>query len=95
MLLIEVRNIRGPGCITSIRQHLGDIPGVRAVEVDPEHGTIRLDTRDESIRPEVVRRLRRMGYPEKGSLRGLRLVRAKAASLLSCAVGRMSDHRKH
>ncbi len=93
MLLIQVENIRRAGCIRSIRQQLGAIPGVRGVTVDPASGTIRLDTSDNSIRPEVVRRLRRMGYPEKGRLRGLRRVRAKAASLVSCAVGRMGAPR--
>jgi copper chaperone len=35
-----------------------------------------------------------MGYPETGSVEGLKAVKAKASSFVSCVVGRMSQDGK-
>jgi copper chaperone len=40
------------------------------------------------VRGEVAAALARLGYPEKGSVEGLRSAAAAAKSFVSCAVGR-------
>jgi copper chaperone len=50
---------------------------------------VRLEA-DEATRPAIVARLHGMGYPEKGSVRGLSAAVAGAKSFVSCAVGRLT-----
>jgi copper chaperone len=41
------------------------------------------------VRAHAAAVLAKLGYPEKGSLEGLKAVAATAKSFVSCAVGRM------
>jgi len=43
-----------------------------------------------TIREAVAIKLKSMGYPEKGSLKGLDAGLANAKSYVSCAIGRMT-----
>ena len=43
------------------------------------------------VRHDVATTLARLGYPEKGSVEGLKSVAAVAKSFVSCAIGRLSD----
>ena len=47
-------------------------------------------TADASLREAVVEKLRKMGYPEQGSVSGLEAGLVNAKSFVSCAIGRMS-----
>ena len=48
----------------------------------------------ENIKCEkVVMELTRMGYPEVGSIEGVRAAAAKAKSFVSCAIGRIDQAR--
>lgn len=85
---IEVDNIKCGGCANSITKGVMEIEGVEAVEVDIEAGEVHV-TAPEDTRPKVVKKLATMGYPEKGSVEGLKAMGAKAKSFVSCAVGRM------
>lgn len=86
--VIEVENIKCGGCANSIRKGLLDENGVNEVEVDIEGGRVSIDG-DESGRDEIAIKLAHMGYPEVGSVEGMKAAAAKAKSFVSCAVGRI------
>lgn len=88
---IEVENIKCGGCAASIRKGLEALDGVEAVEVDIEAGAVEVQA-NEQLRPEIARKLAGMGYPETGSVQGLKSAGAKAKSFVSCAVGRMDKN---
>jgi copper chaperone len=85
---IAVENIKCGGCAHSIRRKLLDEGLARAVEVDVEQGEVRLEG-DPAWRAQAITALRRMGYPEMGSVEGVKAAAAKAKSFVSCAVGRV------
>jgi copper chaperone len=85
---IEVENIKCGGCAGSIRKGLMGLDGVGAVDVDIESGVVEVQA-DDGLRPEIARKLAAMGYPETGTVRGLKSASAQAKSFVSCAVGRM------
>lgn len=85
---IEVENIKCGGCAGSIRKGLAALNGVHSVEVDIEGGAVEVEA-EEELRPEITRKLTSMGYPETGTVHGLKSAGAKARSFVSCAVGRM------
>lgn len=87
---IEVENIKCGGCANSITNKLSELEGVEAVEVDIEQGRVEVNGA-ESSRDSVVAALLGMGYPESGSIEGIKAATAKAKSFVSCAIGRMSD----
>jgi copper chaperone len=94
---IAVENIKCGGCAASIRNKLIDSDLAAAVDVDVEHGAVHIDG-DPARRPEAVARLASLGYPEVGSVEGLKAAAAKAKSFVSCAVGRMdggNDDRRN
>ena len=45
----------------------------------------------EDLRAEAAAILAKIGYPEKGSVEGMRAAAAAAKSFVSCAIGRLSD----
>jgi copper chaperone len=87
---IEVENIKCNGCATSIRKRLLEDARVRSVEVDVAAGQISLDA-DESARSDLIGALAAMGYPEVGSVEGLKAAASKAKSFVSCAVGKIDN----
>jgi copper chaperone len=95
MMQIYVDNIKCGGCANSIRKQLQALDGIERVEVDVEQGAVAVHTVEnveaERLREQVVLQLQKLGYPESGSVHGLRATGAKAKSFVSCAVGRFSD----
>ncbi len=89
---IEVENIKCGGCANSIRKGLLEDARITAVEVDIENGRIVFEG-DEAARDDAVNKLLKMGYPEKGSVEGIKAAAAKAKSFASCAIGRMTDDK--
>ena len=91
-LAINVENIKCGGCANSIRKNLLGVEQVEDVQVDTQAGRVdvRASSTDEQLRDELVARLLSMGYPEQGSVEGLKAVKARASSFVSCAIGRVS-----
>ena len=87
---IAVENIKCGGCANSIRSRLIDERLASAVDVDVEHGRVHIDGEPEA-RERVVVTLTQMGYPETGSVEGIKAAAAKAKSFVSCAVGRLDN----
>lgn len=90
---VDVENIKCGGCGNSIRTKLLADDRVNDVFVDIEAGRVDIQG-DEGARDEVVRTLAHLGYPEVGSVDGLKAAAAKAKSFVSCAVGRLDNAGK-
>ena len=82
---IFVENIRCGGCVKSIKESLGKLPGVQEVELYKEEEKL-LISGSALDRHSILDKLAAMGYPEKGNNSLLR----KARSLVSCATGKWS-----
>ena len=77
MLQISVENIKCGGCANTIRSRLLEEPGVSDVEVDIEQGQVSIQAAGDH-RAALVERLAKLGYPEVGSVEGLKAAAAKA-----------------
>jgi len=93
-IVIEVENIKCGGCANSITNKLKEDRRIHNVVVDIENGLVTLEANNEEPRTDAITRLLKMGYPETGSVEGLKAVKAKASSFVSCAVGRMGQDDK-
>jgi len=87
---IEVENIRCGGCANSIRKKLLEDVRIHSVEVDIEQQVVIIASGEE-IRSESIQKLLSLGYPEKGSVAGLEALKGKAKSVVSCAIGKISQ----
>lgn len=95
---IAVENIKCGGCANGIKQKLSAIDGLTNVDVEVEQGLVSIDTSDVYEDLTVVNaakeQLLKMGYPEQGSVEGLKAAGAKAKSFVSCAIGKMTDDKE-
>lgn len=90
---ILIDNLKCGGCQTTIKNTLKKIHGVEKVVVNEEtkHVTV---MHDESVtRNALTKALRKMGYPENGTVEGFNKVLIEGKSYLSCAIGRLSDDK--
>jgi len=87
---IAVENIKCDGCASSIRSKLTEQELVQTVEVDVEQGQVQVEGNPE-WRDQVAIALAKMGYPEVGSVEGMKAAAAKAKSFVSCAIGRIDN----
>jgi copper chaperone len=87
---IAVENIKCGGCASSIRSKLIEQELAQTVDVDIEQGEVRVEGNPE-WRVQVAIALAKMGYPEVGSVEGLKAAAAKAKSFVSCAIGRIDN----
>lgn len=85
---ISVENIKCGGCARTIENNLKKIENLHTVTVNVEEGVITVEG-DNLQREELVKLLFSLGYPEKGSVSGLSSFKAKATSVVSCAIGRI------
>ena len=83
---IFVENIKCGGCMNSIKSALLKIKGVSVVEIDKEADKVSVEGENVE-REELINKLTALGYPEKGS----NSLMSKSKSVVSCAVGRMTD----
>lgn len=86
---VHVENIKCGGCEKSIVKGLADIEGLSDVVIDRDQQLVSVMA-DASLREVVVEKLKKMGYPEQGTVIGLEAGLANAKSFVSCAIGRMS-----
>lgn len=83
---IILENIKCAGCMSSIKDGLMKLSGVKTVEVNKEEEKITISG-DNYKREEVIAKLSSMGYPESGH----NDLMHKAKSYVSCAIGKMSN----
>ncbi len=89
-LSIHVENIKCGGCANSIKKGLMDEAGVSMVEINVERGMVSIDG-ENLDRDAIAAHLLKMGYPESGSVEGMKAAAAKAKSFVSCAIGKVSS----
>ncbi len=87
---IAVENIKCGGCANSIRTKLVDQELADSVTVDIEQGQVEIDGNPD-LREQAITALAKMGYPETGSVEGMKAAAAKAKSFVSCAIGRIDN----
>lgn len=83
---IFVENIKCGGCMNSIKTALMKLKGVTEVQIVKEEDKVAVVGNGFDAQM-VLEKLASLGYPEKGNNSLL----SKAKSMVSCAVGRMSD----
>ncbi len=86
---IDVENIKCGGCAHSIVSKLSALNGVESVQVDVENGRVSFSA-EPLLKDQVKAVLLGLGYPEAGSVEGMKAVGAKAKSFVSCAIGKVS-----
>lgn len=89
-LQFEVENLKCGGCAQTIENALRADERVSHVAVDLARHVVAVQSTAD-VKQDVAATLARLGYPEKGSVQGLRSAAARAKSFVSCAVGRLSD----
>lgn len=85
---ISVENIKCGGCASTISSKLTPLDYIDACDVDVEKGIVTI-TGDASHKAQAALVLLKAGYPETGTVEGLKAAKAKAKSFVSCAVGKM------
>ena len=88
---INVENIRCGGCANTITKKLMSLDGVNSVEIAIEDQIVTIDSNDAAARPIYIEALYAMGYPEQGSVEGMTALKEKARSVVSCAIGKVSQ----
>jgi len=92
---VAVENIKCAGCANGIKQKLLSLSEVESVDVDVEAGLVKCEVfssdNESQVFIDIKQTLSHMGYPEVGSVEGLKAAGAKAKSYVSCAVGKMTD----
>jgi copper chaperone len=86
---VHVQNIKCGGCEKSIINGLTSIEGLSNIIIDRDQQLVTTNG-DESLRKQLVAKLKSMGYPEQGSVSGLDAGLANAKSFVSCAIGRVT-----
>ena len=93
---IEVENIRCGGCANTISRKLLEKGGIEAVDIQIEDQIVVIEVievievTDESVKQLAIDTLVSLGYPEKDSVKGIKAMKGKAKSVVSCAIGKMS-----
>lgn len=88
----KVENIKCGGCTNTIITKLREIDSVKDVEVNIDDSEVNVITDSEiqaDTRQMITNKLTKLGYPEMGSADSNRLM-VKAASYVSCALGKVS-----
>jgi len=91
----EVENIRCGGCENTIQRKLKEINGVDAIEVNTEEKIVAVTTNanaEDNIRELISEKLTSLGYPEAGQ-QGSNTLKTKATSVVSCAIGKVSNKK--
>lgn len=84
---IYVANVKCHGCASTIVNKLGELSGMRSVNVNPNEDLVEVDYDEVLERAVIINRLHALGYPEATEENGLLL---QLKSYASCMVGRMT-----
>ena len=86
----EIDNLKCSGCAGTIMKALNSFKGLSKAHVDIEHEKISFEHLENFQVEKVKSKLEGLGYPEKGTLSGLKKVGANAMSYVSCAIGKIT-----
>ncbi len=85
---IIIENLKCRGCSNTISKELSKIEGVTNVSVSIESSEVSFKTSEKETIEKVKQKLIDLGYPEKGQKNS---ISHKAKSIVSCAIGKMSN----
>jgi copper chaperone len=87
---IVIENLKCHGCANTIKKGVSNLAGISDVEINMEESSVHFQM-NETVqqRENVVKKLARLGYPEKGNNNFV----SRATSYVSCAVGRMTEEK--
>ncbi|HOY95018.1 MAG TPA: heavy metal-associated domain-containing protein [Catalimonadaceae bacterium] len=88
--VFEIDNLKCSGCASSIMKVLHSFPELDQPEVNVEEGTVAFSYLEGFEIQKVKDKLEGIGYPEKGTLTGIKKVGVNALSYVSCAIGKFS-----
>tara|TARA_Y100001935_G_C17300236_1_gene508773 strand:- start:1020 stop:1334 length:315 start_codon:yes stop_codon:yes gene_type:complete len=92
---ISVENIKCGGCASTIEKKLKKNSYVKSVDIDIESGNVQFEIDDMEANEKNIANLNTqltsLGYPEVGSVDGLKSKTAKAKSFISCAIGKVNN----
>lgn len=89
--IFEIDNLKCSGCASSIMKLLRSFPELDHPEVNVENGTIAFSYTEGFEIQKVKNKLEGIGYPEKGTLTGIKKAGVNALSYVSCAIGKFSS----
>jgi copper chaperone len=92
--VFEIDNLKCTGCASSIMKVLRSFPELDHPEVNVENGTVAFSYLEGFEVKQVKNKLEGIGYPEKGSLSGLKKAGVNALSYVSCAIGKFTSDEK-
>lgn len=88
---LELENVKCGGCANTLLKALHSYKEIHEATIDPATGLLRFSHPEEFRLTGLKRKLRNLGYPVKGSLKGLEKAAAAAVSYASCAIGKFSS----
>jgi copper chaperone len=88
---LELENIKCGGCANTLMKALHAYKEIQEPSVDPATGIVRFSHPDEFRLTGLKRKLHNLGYPVKGSVKGLEKAAVAAVSYASCAIGKISS----
>ena len=88
---LELENIKCGGCANTLMKALHSYKELQDASVDPASGIVRFSHPEGFRLSGLKRKLRNLGYPVKGSVKGLEKAAATAVSFASCAIGKLSS----
>jgi copper chaperone len=88
---LELENIKCSGCANTLMKALHSYKEVQDPFVDAAGGKVSFSHPDGFRLSGLKRKLRNLGYPVKGSVKGLEKAAVAALSYASCAVGKLSN----
>ncbi|MCE3227793.1 MAG: heavy metal transporter [Bacteroidetes bacterium] len=92
--IINVENLKCGGCVSSIKNGLLTIKNVNEVKIDMQQGTVEVDYQGENTLAAVKIKLKDLGYPETGTVKGFEKVTTNVKSYVSCAIGKITNEEE-
>jgi copper chaperone len=86
---VTVKNIKCGGCCKIIRKELLSYDGVNSIAIDLDNGEITINHSKQIDVLKMKESLRKMGYPEIGTVQGFSAFKSTAISFVNCALGRI------
>jgi copper chaperone len=87
---IIVDHLTCGGCANTIAKALKTFPQVLDVKVDPEKDLVEVIHSSDISIGIIKEELKRLGYPERDTVKGLEKVKANVKSYVSCAIGKVT-----
>jgi copper chaperone len=88
---LQLENIKCGGCANTLLKTIHSYSEISEASVNAENGEVQFSHPESFKLSGLKRKLRNLGYPVKGSVKGLEKMAASAISYASCAIGKISS----